>query len=116
MPPDTPSNSMTTQCFRGHLHTCYKDKYILGRIGLYFWGFGEKLNYFLGFGERLQILLGKQGHYLQGDGEINALFSRIKAAQTPGGFIHVILSMDSMCAMSIARIGSRSHCRYVAAV
>ena len=23
-----------------------KDKYILGRIGLYFWGFGEKLNYF----------------------------------------------------------------------
>ena len=23
-----------------------KDKYILGKIGLYFWGFGEKLNYF----------------------------------------------------------------------
>ena len=23
-----------------------KNKYILGRIGLYFWGFGEKLNYF----------------------------------------------------------------------
>ena len=23
-----------------------KDKYILGRIGLYFWGFGEKLEYF----------------------------------------------------------------------
>ena len=23
-----------------------KDKYILGRIGLYFWGYGEKLNYF----------------------------------------------------------------------
>ena len=23
-----------------------KEKNILGRIGLYFWGFGEKLNYF----------------------------------------------------------------------
>ena len=23
-----------------------KDKYVLGRIGLYFWGFGEKLDYF----------------------------------------------------------------------
>ena len=33
-----------------------KDKYNLGKIGLYFWRFGEKLNYFLGFGERRQIL------------------------------------------------------------
>ena len=62
-----------------------KDKYILGRIGLYFWGFGEKLNYFEGFGEQRQILLGRQGHYLQGDGEIDALFSGIKGAQTPLG-------------------------------
>ena len=31
----------------------------------------------------MQILLGRQGHYLQGDGEINALFSGIKGAQTP---------------------------------
>ena len=60
-----------------------KDKYIFGRIGLYFWGFWEKLNYFLGFGERRQILLGRQGHNLHGDGEINALFSGIKGAQTP---------------------------------
>ena len=60
-----------------------KDKYILGRIGLYFWGFGEKLNYIWGFGELRQILLGRRGHYLQGDGEINALFSGIKGAQTP---------------------------------
>ena len=29
------------------------------------------------------MLLGRQGNYLQGDGEINALFSGIKGAQTP---------------------------------
>ena len=29
------------------------------------------------------MLLGRRGHYLQGDGEINALFSGIKGAQTP---------------------------------
>ena len=62
-----------------------KDKYILGRIGLYFWVFGEILNYFYGFGERRQILLVRKGNYLQGSGEINALFSGIKGAQTPPG-------------------------------
>ena len=62
-----------------------KDKYILGRIGLCFWGFGEKLNNFYGFGEQRQILLGRRSHYLQGDGEINALFSGIKGAPTPPG-------------------------------
>ena len=45
---------------------------MLGRIGLYFWGFGEKLNYFEGFWEQRQILLGRRGHCFQGDGEINA--------------------------------------------
>ena len=68
-----------------------KDKYILGRIGLYFWGFGEKLNYFKGFWEQRQILLARWGHYLQGDGEINALFSGIKGAQTPPGGLSNIL-------------------------
>ena len=33
----------------------------------------------------MQILLGRRGHYLQGDGEIDALFSGIKGAQTPLG-------------------------------
>ena len=33
----------------------------------------------------MQILLGIRGHYLQGDGEINALFLGIKGAQTPPG-------------------------------
>ena len=31
-----------------------KKKYILGRIGLTFGGFGEQLNYFWGFGEHKQ--------------------------------------------------------------
>ena len=61
-------------------------EYIFGRIRLYVWGFGEELNYFQGFGERRQILLGRRGHYLLGDdGEIIALFSGIKGAQTPWG-------------------------------
>ena len=29
------------------------------------------------------MLLGRRGNYLQGDGEINTLFSGIKGAQTP---------------------------------
>ena len=60
-----------------------KEKYFLGRIDLYFWGFGEKLNYFKGFGEQGKIILGSRGKYFQGSGEINALFSGIKGAQTP---------------------------------
>ena len=32
----------------------WKEKYILGRIGLYFGGFGKKLNLFKGFGEQRQ--------------------------------------------------------------
>ena len=44
---------------------------------------GRSWTNFLGFGERRQILLGRRGLYLQGDGEINALFSGIKGAQTP---------------------------------
>ena len=39
-----------------------KDKYILGRIGLYFWGFEEKLNYFRD--------LGREGKYFLGDEDI----------------------------------------------
>ena len=60
-----------------------KEKYILGRIGLYFWGFGEKLNYFRDLGSKGNILLGSRGNYFQGFEEINALFSGIKGAQTP---------------------------------
>ena len=44
------------------------------------------------FEERRQILLGRRGNYLQGDGEINALFSGIKGAQTPWGPQHSRIS------------------------
>ena len=60
-----------------------KEKYILGRNDLYFWGFGEMLVYFRDLGSRGKILLGSRGNYFQGSGEINALFSGIKGAQTP---------------------------------
>ena len=84
-----------------------KDKYILGRIGLYFWGFGEKLNYFQGFGERSQTFLGRQGNYLQGDGEMNALFSGIKGAQTLLG-ASIMLNLASFFKISHA-----THIKYV---
>ena len=59
-----------------------KEKYILGRIDLYFSGSGEKLVYFRDLVSRGKILLGSRGNYFQGSGEINALFSGIKGAQT----------------------------------
>ena len=62
-----------------------QEKYILGRIGLYFGGFGEKLNCFRDLGSKGKILLGRQENYFQGFWEINALFSGIKGAQTPLG-------------------------------
>ena len=54
-----------------------KEKYILGRIGLNFGGFGEQLNYFGGFGEHVQNtfrelrqnnsgIWGRSEHYIQG--------------------------------------------------
>ena len=58
-------------------------KYILGKIGLYFGGFGEKLNYFRDLGRKGIILLEGQGNYYHGFGEIKALFTGIKGAQTP---------------------------------
>ena len=61
----------------------WKDKYILGRIDLYFWGSVEKLVFFRDLGSKGKILLGSRGNYFQGSGEINALFSWIKGAQTP---------------------------------
>ena len=61
-----------------------KAKYILGRIGLYFWGFGEKLNFFFrNLGSKSKIPLGRRGNYFHGFGEIKALFSAIKGAQIP---------------------------------
>ena len=49
---------------------------------------------FLGIWEEAELFLGIWGakHYLQVDGEINALFSWIKGAQTPllGGLIECV--------------------------
>ena len=39
--------------------------------------------YFRDLGSRGKILLGSRGNYFQGSGEINALFSGTKGAQTP---------------------------------
>ena len=60
-----------------------KEKYILGRIGISFWGFGEKLN-FEGFGEQRQNTSMKR-RIFQGFGEIIALFIAIKGALIPLG-------------------------------
>ena len=40
---------------------------------------------FRDLGSKGKILLGSQGNYFQGSGEINELFSGIKGAQTPWG-------------------------------
>ena len=46
---------------------------------------------FRDLGSKGKILLGGRGNYFQGSGEINALFSGIKGAQTPlGGLTGII--------------------------
>ena len=54
------------------------------------------LVYFRDLGSKGKILLGRQGNYFQGSGEINALFSGIKGAQTPPGGPHQFLSKSSL--------------------
>ena len=63
----------------------WKDKYILGRIDLYFGEFREMLTLFKEFGGKEKILPGSCGICFQGFGEINAFFSGIKGAHTPWG-------------------------------
>ena len=41
-------------------------------------------------GSKDKILLGSRGNYFQGSGEINALFSGIKGAQTPLGGLDTV--------------------------
>ena len=50
--------------------------YILGDLG-------RSWSFFRDLGSKDKILLGSRGNYFQGSGEINALFSGIKGAQTP---------------------------------
>ena len=46
---------------------------------------GRSWAIFRDLGSKCKILLGSRGNYFQGSGEINALFSGIKGAQTPPG-------------------------------
>ena len=46
---------------------------------------GRCWSIFRDLGSKGKILLGSRGNYFQGSGEINALFSCIKGAQTPLG-------------------------------
>ena len=51
---------------------------------------GRCWSIFRDLGSKGKILLGSRGNYFQGSGEINALFSGIKGAQTPlGGSVQV---------------------------
>ena len=54
-------------------------------IGLYFWGLGRSLITFKDLGSKGKNTFREQGIFFQGFGEINALFSGIKGAQTPWG-------------------------------
>ena len=65
------------------MRSCFKSqerKYILGRIGLYFVGFGEK-----GIGEQMQNTLRELRIFFQEFREMNALFLWSKGAQIPLG-------------------------------
>ena len=68
-----------------------KDKYVLGRNDIFFGIWGEAGLFFRDLGSKGKILLGSRGNYFQGSGEINALFSGIKGAQTPPGGPHLLL-------------------------
>ena len=46
---------------------------------------GRCWSFFRDLGSKGKILLRSRGNYFQGSGEINALFSGIKGAQTPPG-------------------------------
>ena len=54
---------------------------------------GRSLSIFLDLGSKGKLLLGSPGNYFPGFGEINALFSGIKGAQTPWGAPYYILRL-----------------------
>ena len=53
---------------------------------------GRCWSIFRDVGSKGKILLGSQGNYFQGSGEINALFSGIKGAQTPLGSLKNVIT------------------------
>ena len=56
-----------------------------GELTYIFGDLGRSWSIFRDLGSKGKILLGSRGNYFQGPGEINALFSGIKGAQTPRG-------------------------------
>ena len=55
---------------------------------------GRSCSFFRDLGSKGKILLGSRGNYFQGSGEINALFSGIKGAQTTPGGPHFYFEHD----------------------
>ena len=64
--------------------------YIFGELGRS-WSF-----FFRNLGSKGKILLGSRGNYFQGSGEINALFSGIKGAQTPPPWVGLTLASAAL--------------------
>ena len=63
-----------------------KEKYILGRIGLNFWGFGEQLNKFWGFGEHKQNTFRELRPKLSGIwGDQSIIFRELGSKNPPWG-------------------------------
>ena len=60
-----------------------KEKHFLGRFGLYFGGYGEKLKYFGIWGAKAKTF--RELRIFQGFGEISALSLKSKVAQNPLG-------------------------------
>ena len=54
------------------------------------------MSIFRDLGSKGKILLGSRGKYFQGSGEINALFSGIKGAQTPLGGLNIFFIQSSL--------------------
>ena len=66
----------------------WKEKYIFGRIGLYFWGiWGEAELILRIWGAKEKYFQGAEEFFFREFWEINALFSGITGAQTPWGLV-----------------------------
>ena len=74
----------------------------------YIFGYlGRSWSIFWDLGSKGKILLGSRGNYFQGSGEINALFSGIKGAQTPPGgpqYYYYLSCFFALCVLSKFKI------------
>ena len=67
------------------------------------------MSIFRDLGSKGKILLGSRGNYFQGSGEINALFSGIKGAQTPLGGLNKFSKLGDMRDIKLSGL-SNNHC------